>query len=85
MHRSLTVRALNGEAFLLVDVITYILRYLKTELLDRHLGMGGHAFTATDFDWVVTVPAIWRAGGKQMMREAAYNVCVCVCVYVYCQ
>ena len=29
---------------------------------------------ATDFDWVITVPAIWGARGKQMMREAGYKV-----------
>ena len=29
---------------------------------------------ATDFHWVITVPAIWSASGKQMMREAAYQV-----------
>ena len=29
---------------------------------------------ATDFHWVITVPAIWNASGKQMMREAAYQV-----------
>ena len=74
MNRDLTVRALNSKVFLLVDVIAYILGYLKRELLERHLQRGGHVFSATDFDWVVTVPAIWRAGGKQMMREAAYKV-----------
>ena len=41
-------------------------------------------YRATDFDWVVTVPAIWTAQGKHMMRVAAYKVgrascrgCVC--------
>jgi hypothetical protein len=28
---------------------------------------------ATDFHWVLTVPAIWKDRGKQMMREAAYK------------
>ena len=28
----------------------------------------------TDFDWVITVPAIWDVRGKRMMREAAYLV-----------
>ena len=31
-------------------------------------------FKTTDFDWVITVPAIWDARGKRMMREAAYLV-----------
>ena len=29
---------------------------------------------ATDIDWVITVPAIWRAKGRKMMREAGYMV-----------
>ena len=33
-----------------------------------------HFLEATDFDWVITVPAIWKARGKQMMREAGYKV-----------
>ena len=68
------VRALNEKEFLLVDIIAHILGYLKKELIEQHLRRGGHSFRATDFDWVVTVPAIWRARGKQMMREAAYKV-----------
>ena len=74
VNRSLPVKALNGTEFLLVDVIAYILGYLRREFIECHLQRGGHAFSATDFDWVVTVPAIWRAGGKQMMREAGYKV-----------
>ena len=72
------VRALNEKEFLLVDIIAHILGYLKKELIEQHLRRGGHSFRATDFDWVVTVPAIWRARGKQMMREAAYKVSGCV-------
>lgn len=40
----------------------------------RHLQRGGHSFAAEDFDWVITVPAIWKARGKQLMREAGYKV-----------
>ena len=75
VNRDIVVRALNGTVFKLVDVISYILGYLKRELLETHLHRGGHTFSAEDFDWVVTVPAIWRASGKQMMREAAKLVC----------
>ena len=49
-----------------MEVIAFVLRYLKDELKRR--------FSSADFDWVITVPAIWNAGGKQMMREAAYLV-----------
>ena len=57
-----------------MDVIAQILKYLKIELIEQHLKHGGHSLEATDFDWVITVPAIWRAKGKQMMREAGYKV-----------
>ena len=68
------IEAKNGKEYYLVDVIAQILKYLKIELIEKHLQRGGHSLEATDFDWVITVPAIWRARGKQMMREAGYKV-----------
>lgn len=68
------MKAMNGESFYLVDVIAHIIKYLKEEFLHRHLLRGGHSFRIKDFQWVITVPAIWRAGGKQLMREAGYKV-----------
>ena len=68
------IKAKNGKEYYLVDVIAQILKYLKIELIEKHLQRGGHSLEATDFDWVITVPAIWRARGKQMMREAGYKV-----------
>ncbi len=69
----MTVKAANGKTFYLVEVIAQILKYLKNELL-KSLKLAGHLLEVTDFDWVVTVPAIWKARGKQMMREAGYKV-----------
>ncbi len=66
--------ASNGKQCYLVDVIAQILRHLKTTFIEDHLRPSGHSFLASDFDWVITVPAIWRAKGKQMMREAGYKV-----------
>ena len=74
MSRELKIAAMNGQCFYLVDVIGHILRYLKEEFLLRHLQRGGHSFCISDFDWVITVPAIWKARGKQLMREAGYKV-----------
>ena len=31
-------------------------------------------YKSSDFDWVITVPAIWKARARRMMREAAYMV-----------
>ena len=63
----------NGTEFCIVDVIAHILLWIKTELLKAERNK---AMVATDFDWVLTVPAIWRARGKQMMREASYKVII---------
>ena len=74
VNREMRIRAKNGAEYYLVDVIAQVLKYLKVELIQEHLKRGGHQVEATDFDWVITVPAIWRARGKQMMREAGYKV-----------
>ena len=78
VSRAVIIKAKNGKEYYLVDVIAQILKYLKIELIENHLQRGGHPLKATDFDWVITVPAIWKARGKQMMREAGYKV-VLVC------
>ena len=84
VNRDMKVKALNGRKFNLVDIIAQILKYLKDQFLVRHLERGGYAFSTTDFDWVITVPAIWKARGKQMMPEAGYKVAIImyICVTV---
>ena len=79
---------MNGKQFFLVDVIAHILHDLKCRLLTEVKDSGYKELKASDFDWVNTVPAIWKSKGKKMMREAGYmvspklklRVCVCVCV-----
>lgn len=56
-----------------MEVIAFILQYLKNELSD-HLLRSGSGVSISNFDWVITVPAIWQTRGKRMMREAAYQV-----------
>ena len=73
VNRKSTVKAMNGKEYYLVDVIAHTLKYLKDQLI-RKLKSAEIGYQATDFDWVITVPAIWRARGKQMMREAGYKV-----------
>ena len=75
VNREMKVKAKNGTEYYLVEVIAHILKYLKDELIKK-LKRAEYPLEATDFDWVVTVPAIWRARGKQMMREAGYKVSV---------
>ena len=76
----------DGEHYYLVEVIAFILKYLKDEF-SKHLATAayrkcsseiGHGESShlqtSDFDWVITVPAIWKHSSKQMMRQAAYMV-----------
>ena len=74
VNRNTPVSPINSsEQYYLVDVIAFILKYLKDQLYET-LGISGLDMSRVQFDWVVTVPAIWDARGKQMMREAAYKV-----------
>ena len=72
------VKAHDSSEWFLIEVISFILQHLKDELqknLQRcEPGLDGNRLTASDFDWVITVPAIWQARGKGMMREAGNMV-----------
>ena len=67
------MESFTEEKFYLVEVIAFILKYLGDTLID-HLSQTIKPLKTTDFDWVITVPSIWDARGKRMMREAAYLV-----------
>ncbi|XP_011407516.1 PREDICTED: heat shock 70 kDa protein 12A-like [Amphimedon queenslandica] len=71
VDRNTRVESFSGEKYYLVEVIAFILKYLKDQLID-HFERTVKPLKTTDFDWVITVPAIWNARGKRMMREAAY-------------
>lgn len=64
--------AFNGKEYYLVEVIAFILKHFRDQLLVQLKAVP--QMKASDFDWVITVPAIWHAKGKQMMRQAAYLV-----------
>lgn len=77
VDRNLKISALNGEGYYLVEVIAHVLHLLKEKVVAAVKDFGLKTIKATDFDWVVTVPAIWRGKGKQMMREAGYRAGLC--------
>lgn len=64
----------SSEQYYLVDVVAFILKYLKDQLYEM-LGRTDLYMGHVQIDWVVAVPAIWGVCGKEMMREAAYLVC----------
>ena len=74
VNRNMPVSPINSdEQYYLVDVIAFILKHLKDQLYEA-LGKSDLDLSQIQFDWVVTVPAIWDVRGRQMMREAAYKV-----------
>ena len=79
------IESFSGEKFYLVAIVAFILKYLKDLLID-HFSRLVIPLKTTDFDWVITVPAIWDARGKRMMREAAYLVSyISIFVAINCQ
>ena len=74
VNRDMPVSPINSsEQYYLVDIVSFILKYLKDKLYEA-VAKSGLDMSQFQFDWVVTVPAIWDVRGKQMMREAAYKV-----------
>ena len=71
----MTVQAHNGTQWYLIEVIAFMMRHLK-EWLESQLARTIHPLKAFNFNWVITVPAIWQARGRGMMREAAYMVSI---------
>ena len=80
VNRCMKLKADDGSEWFLIEVIALVLQYLKDEL-EKQLSKAefvssqtGTHLKATNFDWVITVPAIWQAHGKGMMREAGNMV-----------
>uniref|UniRef100_A0A1X7TRX6 Uncharacterized protein n=1 Tax=Amphimedon queenslandica TaxID=400682 RepID=A0A1X7TRX6_AMPQE len=71
LNHDTEVPSLNGGSYYLIEVIAFTIKLLKEKLLTDHLK---GVYKSTDFDWVITVPAIWKARARRMMREAAYMV-----------
>ena len=59
--------------YYLIEVIAIILGKIKEKLVIFFKSREG-GYKIKDFDWVVTVPALWGIRARDMMREAAYLV-----------
>ncbi|XP_072253694.1 heat shock 70 kDa protein 12A-like [Leuresthes tenuis] len=72
LNREVTIKAANGKSMTALKVFTESLRFLKDDALKTiSASTAGMKFLASDFTWVLTVPAIWDPSAKQFMREAA--------------
>ena len=74
IDRNQKILAMNDEQFFLLDVIAHVLHHLKCQLLTVLRDFGYKELKASDFDWVITVPAIWKPRAKRLMLEAGYRV-----------
>ncbi|KAM9343704.1 heat shock 70 kDa protein 12A-like [Pholidichthys leucotaenia] len=72
LNSEVTIKAANGKTMKALKVFTEALTFLKDDALQTIFkNTGDRNFEASDFTWVLTVPAIWDASAKQFMREAA--------------
>ncbi|KAM9709483.1 heat shock 70 kDa protein 12A-like [Menidia menidia] len=72
LTRDVTIEAANGKSMTALKVFKESLRFLKDDAL-KTISANAQimTFVASDFTWVLTVPAIWDPSAKQFMREAA--------------
>ena len=75
MDRNTQLTAANGKNVDAITVFSLSMKYLKDEAVKTiREATKDDFYKAEDFQWVLTVPAIWTAAAKQFMREAAYQV-----------
>ena len=74
------IKAANGKELLAREVIAKSLWEMKRMILESLNETIGPDLN--EVLWIVTVPAIWSPGAKQIMREAAIEVCL-MSVYMY--
>uniref|UniRef100_A0AAV2LAZ6 Uncharacterized protein n=1 Tax=Knipowitschia caucasica TaxID=637954 RepID=A0AAV2LAZ6_KNICA len=72
VKETLTLTSVNGKTMNALTVFTASLHFLKYDALKTiNNNSKDVEFKASDFTWVLTVPAIWDDAAKQFMREAA--------------
>ncbi|XP_032424332.1 heat shock 70 kDa protein 12A-like isoform X4 [Xiphophorus hellerii] len=72
LNKNLKIKEANDKEMTALKVFSESLRFLKDDALKTiNSKVPGQNFIASDFTWVLTVPAIWDESAKQFMREAA--------------
>ena len=75
MDRNTQLTAANGKNVDAITVFSLSMKYFKDEAVETiRDATKDKYYSAEDFQWVLTVPAIWTAAAKQFIREAAYQV-----------
>jgi len=69
---NLKIKALNGKCLPAISVFSFAISYMKSKIIqwaDKQF-----PFPNRKILWIVTVPAIWSHGAKQVMRQAIDKV-----------
>ena len=74
LNRSTAIAATNGATVPAVTVFSHALRHFMQQALREISDQSMTPISNDDVRWVITVPAIWSAAAKQLMRQAAYDV-----------
>lgn len=74
LHKDVEIKAANGKALRAVTVFAHALKFFKDHVLEELSDQSATKILEEDIQWVLTVPAIWKAPAKQFMRTAAYEV-----------
>lgn len=74
LHKDVEIKAANGKALRAVTVFAHALKIFKDHVLEELSDQSATKILEEDIQWVLTVPAMWKAPAKQFMRTAAYEV-----------
>ena len=74
LSKSAMAIARNGKALSLIVVFSHAMKYFKDAAINHCSLLSEKDVDLQHITWVITVPAIWNDGAKQIMREAAYKV-----------
>lgn len=74
LHKDVEIKAANGKALRAVTVFAHALKFFKDHVLEELSDQSATKILEEEIQWVLTVPAIWKAPAKQFMRTAAYEV-----------
>ena len=69
------ISAINGGSLPAIDIFSLALEYLSEKMLRFITEKAGIVtIRPSNILWVLTVPAIWKPGARQFIRQAAYKV-----------
>uniref|UniRef100_A0A3B5LL85 Uncharacterized protein n=1 Tax=Xiphophorus couchianus TaxID=32473 RepID=A0A3B5LL85_9TELE len=70
--RNQKIKAANNKSLKALKVFTEVLGYLKDDAMETIKAQAKEGeFTASDFTWVLTVPAFWGHPAKRFMTDSA--------------